>query len=220
MTLPRIVAPGYPHHIMLRGNNRRRLFSYTSDYRIFIKMVESATERFPVELHNLVLMTNHLHIIATPANAPSLSWWVKDFAYKWACLRNQKRAGSGKVFEQRFLSFIIDSDAYLEACTKYVELNPVRAGLCSTAATYPWSTYRLHAGEPKSEVSEASWTPGRWYEGLGDDVTARRQMFRAALGEYDGSGLPSKHEEQIIAVETLSDPHKHRPERPNRQRAM
>ncbi|HUS68751.1 MAG TPA: transposase [Kofleriaceae bacterium] len=205
---------------MLRGNNRRRLFSYSSDYRCFLRMVESATERFPVELHNLVLMTNHMHIIATPANEPVLSLWVKDFAHGWACQRNRQRNGTGKVFEQRFLSFVIDTDAYLAACTKYVELNPVRAGLKRSLEEYPWSTYRLHAGLEKSEVSAKAWTPGLWFIGLGKDDVDRRGAFREALGEYDGSGLPEKHERHILSIETLSDPYGQRLERPNRQRAF
>lgn len=220
MTLPRIVAAGFPHHVMLRGNNRRRLFSYPSDFRIFLQFVEQATKLFPVELHNLVLMTNHIHIIATPTNNKVLSLWVKHFAHAWACLRNRKRNGSGKLFEQRFVSIVIDNDAYLAACTKYVELNPARAGLKSSLSEYRWSTYRLHAGEPKSEVPPSVWTPGPWYLGLGRDSAERGRAFCEALGEYDGSGLPEKHERQVLAVEILSDPYRQRLERPNRQRAF
>ncbi len=220
MTLPRTVAPGLPHHIMLRGNNRRRLFSYASDYRCFLRLVDSAMERFPVELHNLVLMTNHMHLIATPANEPVLSLWVAAFSHPWACQRNRQRNGSGKVFEQRFLSFVIDSDAYLAACTKYVELNPARAGLKRSLEEYPWSTYRLHAGLARSEVPSRSWTPSAWYAGLGRDDAERRRVFRQELGEYDGSGLPEKHERHILSIETLSDPYRQRLERPNRQRAF
>ena len=142
----RLVAPGHPHHVLLRGNNRRKLFSYPRDYRRFIGYLVAATAVHDVALYHACLMPNHVHLLVAPADGATLARWVQAFAQRYAHHRNSERAATGKLFEQRFKSFVINDERYFEACTAYVELNPVRAGLDEQLADYPWSTYRGYAG--------------------------------------------------------------------------
>jgi putative transposase len=192
----RIIQPGFPHHIIVRGNNRRRLFSYPRDYRAFIRYLAIANSRHAVQLHNLCMMRNHVHLIATPCAIGAMSGWVQAFAQRYAAYRNRRRDGSGKLFEERFRSFVIDTDAYLEACTAYVELNPVRAGVVPRPRRYPWSTARALGGEP-SDIPGAILTPSPFYVGLAHRPSERPAVFARWLDERIGDErtgeLPEAH---------------------------
>src|SRR6266545_1009411 len=224
MRMPRIVHPGYPHHIILRGNNRRRLFSYPTEYRSFIWFVANATRHYPVVVHNLCLMSNHVHIIATPDERDALSDWVKSFAQRYAQTRNQKRDASGKLFEQRFRSRPILTESYLACATAYVELNPIRAGLKQRLIDYPWSTYRLQSeAVARTEIPPSLWTPSPWYLSLGAHFWERARAFAAWLQHYagqGGEGLADDHLREFEAADAVSAPCTRRLERPNRRRAQ
>jgi putative transposase len=223
MRTARIVYPGYPHHVILRGNNRRRLFSYRSEYRGFVRLVADATREHAVDLHNLCLMSNHVHLIATPDRPDALAKWVKSFAQRYAQIRNQLRDGSGKLFEQRYRSKPILTETYLGRVTAYVELNPLRGGLTQRLIDYSWTTYRLHCGATeRSEVPLAAWTPSPWFLGLGGTDWDRVRAFREWIDEYDGqngAGLTEEHLREFEEADAASSPYTRRLERPNRRRA-
>src|SRR5947207_1436289 len=101
---PRLVLPRVPHHVVLRGNNRRVLFSSKRDYEMFLFFLWRALERGGCGLHAATLMSNHVHLLLTPADADALSGFVKSVAQRYAQLRNVKRDSSGKLFEERFFS--------------------------------------------------------------------------------------------------------------------
>lgn len=223
MRSARTVYPGYPHHIILRGNNRRRLFSFRSEYRLFLRLLGDATSAHPVKLHNLCLMSNHVHLIATPDEHYALAKWVKSFAQRYAQTRNQIREGSGKLFEQRFRSKPILTERYLGNASAYLELNPMRAGLKHRLLDYPWTTYRLQAGAAeRSEVPATLWTPSPWYLELGRNDWERVGAFRRWIEECNIQGPTELTEEHLRAfdeAEAASSPYTRRLERPNRKRA-
>src|SRR5262245_7810080 len=101
---PRIIVPGLPHHVVLRGNNRRRLFSSKLDYRMFLYFAGLSLKRCQVGLHALTLMSNHAHLLVTPRHQHDLAAFVKPLAQRYAQLRNEKRNASGKLFEERYWS--------------------------------------------------------------------------------------------------------------------
>jgi putative transposase len=219
MRHPRVVHPGFPHHIILRGNNRRRLFSYPRDFRRFLAYLDAATAHHDVALHDVCLMANHAHLIATPDNHGALSSWAQEFAQRYAQQRNKQRDATGKLFEQRFRSFPILDERYLEACTAYVLLNPVRAGLVRTIDDYPWSTYRLQAGKAgRSLVPPSLWTPSPFYLSLGRSTAERATAFADWIdGVYAEPApvLASEHEAAARAAEELSEGYGRRLLRPN-----
>ena len=221
MRHPRIVEPGYPHHIILRGNNRRRIFSYDREFRLFIRMVGEQGWKHGVQLHCMCAMPNHGHLIMTPQDKDSLSSCVGAFSHQYAWTRNRRRDGSGHLFEGRFRSIVIDSERYLAACTAYLELNPVRAGIVEDATAWRWSTYRLQIGDVVgSHVPPEYWTPSPWYLALGNTPEERVLGFREWMRTYDGSGIPEKHAAEIASAEALSAPYTRRLERPGRKRAV
>ncbi len=172
------VVPNHPHHIIHRGNNRRRLFSYPRDHRFFLSCLSHASERFGVPVHANTQMSNHVHLVVTPASQIELSSFVQSFAQRYAQYRNRHYRASGKVFEERFKCFPIRDEDHMAVTTAYVELNPVRAGICRRAIDYRWSTFALHVGaDPEESLMRKLWTPSSWFLSLGADPAARCAAF-------------------------------------------
>jgi putative transposase len=215
----RTVSPGFPHHVILRGNNRRRLFSYARDYKRFLELLAAATERHAVALHHFCLMQNHVHLLATPDHELALASWVKDFSQRYAYRRNRVRSGSGKLFEQRFRSFVIDSESYLIACGAYIERNPHRAGIVSSPEHYPWSSYRLLARHRLGSTFPASClTPTAFYRSFGATAEARGVGFVrwfADLLRRPEPELPAPQARTAAAAERLSEGYELRLQRPD-----
>jgi putative transposase len=203
---------------MLRGNNKRRLFSYGPDYRKFLKYVDDALAGFACVMHALVLMSNHLHMLVTPASCDALAGFVQSFAQRYAQYRNLRRGGTGKLFEQRYHAIPVLNELYLAVVTAYIELNPVRGGCVDEPFAYPWSTYPLHVGVPGGVIPPRLWTPSDWYLSLGTNGQERADAYAAWTHEVDPSALPPEHVRSIVEVESHSMVV--RPDwRPNGQRA-
>ncbi len=217
----RILLPGYPHHVIQRGNNRRRLFSYSSDYRFFCECTRHGLAEHAVRLHAIALMSNHVHWIASfddPADFPK---FVQRVSQRYAQYRNQTRDGSGKLFEQRYLSFPILTEAQLAVTTAYIDLNPVRAGSVRDPVEYPWSTAAIHMGQlERSKIPLALWTPSSWYAAMSDDAGKRCSEYVSWIEETRARDYAPERVKQIEIIERLSAlPYTRRLERPSRQRA-
>jgi putative transposase len=221
MRKARNTVAGLPHHVILRGNNRRRLFSYSTDYRRFLWDVGRALERRRCELHALTLMTNHVHMVVTAHVAADLSTFVKAFAQRYAQYRNKRREASGKLFEERFVSVPITNDDQLAITTAYADLNALRAGMVDDPFEHCWSTFAIHAGRPeRSKIPQHLWTPSSWYCGLG-----RTQEERAICYLDWVNGFSERDQKPAAAVasaevdELGQQPYHKRLERPDRTRA-
>lgn len=141
----------------------------------------------------LCLMTNHVHMIVTPTTTTSLAAFVKHVSQRFAQLRNAARGGSGKLFEERYKSICILTDAQLAATTAYIELNPVRARLVADPADYAWSSCAFHLGRRTSRAIADLLVRSPWYESLGSDAATRADAYGAWLAAYrveaDGVGV-------------------------------
>ena len=211
-----LVVPGNPHHLILRGNNRRRLFSYPREYRFFALRLGEGSCKFGVSVHACVLMTNHVHLVATPPDCTQLSQFVRFFAQSYAQFRNRSRNSTGKLFEQRYKSVPITTKEQLAVTTAYIELNPVRANICTEPAEYPWSTFRQHAGlEDGEPLFTKFWRPSPWYISLAGDAGGRASVYRNWVAHYEARDDWS----QVYREPSRSSDRK-RFERPDRTRAL
>src|SRR5262249_9187154 len=122
----RIVLPGFAHHVVVRGNNRRLLFSYSDDYKMFLFFLAHALERRHCRLNAITMMSNHVHLLLTPAEESSLAACVKSFSQRYAQFRNKQRGASGKLFEQRFFSRPVLTEAQVGIVISYIHANPIR----------------------------------------------------------------------------------------------
>ncbi|MEM7135115.1 MAG: transposase [Myxococcota bacterium] len=179
------VLPGVPHHIVLRGNNRRRLFSYPREYRYFLRRVAYSSRIHGVHVHACVLMANHVHLLVTPPDADALARFIKAFAQSYALYRNKRRIATGKLFEQRYRVHPIKDIDHLAITTAYIDLNPIRAGICVAPEDYPWSTYRHHSGVGEPDFAMAGvWSPSDWYLSLSGRAHERRREYRDLVERY------------------------------------
>ena len=178
------ILPNCPHHVVLRGNNRRRLFSYPYDYRLFLRLLESVQIKASVTVHAHCLMPNHVHLLLTPRDSASLAVFIKRVAQRFAQHRNRDGRGTGKLFEQRYYGAPIQSEAHLAVATMYIELNPVRAGLRALPDAYRWSSARRHLSVPHDEADQVRvWAPSLWYGALAADAVGRGNAYRVLMDD-------------------------------------
>jgi putative transposase len=145
--IARVVAPGCPHHVVQRGNNRGPVFFSEDDRRLYLAILGRQCRRHDLALHAYCLMTNHVHLIATPRGPASLANAIGRAHWIYAQKLNRRLGRSGHLWQGRFHSCPMD-DAYFLSAMAYVELNPVRAGISAAPADYEWSTARAHLGLP------------------------------------------------------------------------
>ncbi len=176
--------PGFPYHIVQRGNNREACFIEPENYQYYLELWRQLSKRYGVRVHAYCLMTNHIHILATPEAKHSLSDTMKVVGSRYAQYINLKYRRTGTLWEGRHRSSLIQSDRYLLRCYRYIELNPVRAGMVSRPEEYRWSSYGVNGW------SDASWlSPHDEYLQLGGTADERarayRELFRYQLSEQD-----------------------------------
>jgi putative transposase len=144
--LPRLTLPGYPHHIIQRGNNRQAVFSSAADHQMLLALLGESARKFGVALHAYVLMDNHFHLLATPSTADGLPQMMQAAGRRYVRYFNDSQGRSGTLWEGRYRATVIEAERYLLACMAYMDLNPVRAGLVAEARDYPWSSHGHYAG--------------------------------------------------------------------------
>ncbi|MBI3546138.1 MAG: transposase [Gammaproteobacteria bacterium] len=178
--LPRLVIPGQPLHLIQRGNNREPCFFADDDYRFYLDSLEDASRRYGCRLHAYVLMTNHVHLLLTPESVESPSVVLQSVGRRYVRYINHVYRRTGTLWEGRYKSALIDSDRYLLICSRYIELNPVRARMVSQPGDYRWSSYRHNAlGQ-----TDTLLTPHFLYINLDADDTQRCMAYRALFNAH------------------------------------
>jgi putative transposase len=145
--IARIVVPGVPHHITQRGNNRQDIFFVDEDHLIYLDILRKQSQRFGLSIDGYCLMTNHVHIVGRPESEKSLAKAVGRTHFIYTQYVNRLHGRSGHLWQNRFFSCALD-ERHTLAALRYLERNPVRAGLVQRAWDYPWSSARAHCGEP------------------------------------------------------------------------
>jgi putative transposase len=141
----RFFLPNIPNHVVQRGRNRDPVFFEAIDYHYYLEKLKDALDKYQVELHAYVLMTNHVHLLMSAKDASSISQVMQYVGRYYVPYINQKYGFSGSLWEGRFKSSLIDSEAYLFSCMRYIELNPLRANMVEHPSEYTYSSYHCNA---------------------------------------------------------------------------
>jgi putative transposase len=180
---PRYYQAGVPCHVITRGNNRSVCFFQPADYQFYLECLLDACKRYHVNLHAYVLMTNHVHLLMTPHDQYGVSRTMQSIGRRYVQYVNYKYRRSGTLWEGRHKASLVDHERYLLICQRYIELNPVRAGMVQQAGDYQWSSYRENAGHQVA----SQLTPHDCYRRLGvnnqDRQFAYQSLFTQALEE-------------------------------------
>ncbi|MBA4421781.1 MAG: transposase [Syntrophus sp. (in: bacteria)] len=202
--LPRAIAVGYPHHITQRGNHREAVFTEPGDYSRYLNWLAQYAEKYSFDVWAYCLMPNHVHLVGVPGNDGSLARTFNTVHMKYAQHHNRKSGKTGHLWQGRFFSCVLD-ERYVYAAIRYVEMNPVRSGLCGCPEDYLWSSARLHiAGIRTSPLSGRCYltdTVRDWREYLSSERSDRAS--RDAVVKATKSGHPCGSEDFVRRIEGI-----------------
>jgi len=171
---PRTVLPGFPLHIVQRGNDRLDCFRRDGDYMLYLLHLRELADKLSCEVHAYCLMTNHVHLLLTPSSGDACAVLMRNLGQRYVSRFNRSYQRTGTLWEGRFRSFLVDSAGYLLACYRYIEQNPVRANMVRTPADYPWSSYHANTGHRPDPLV----TPHAEYLALSEDPNKRKLAYR------------------------------------------
>ncbi len=182
---PRFFLPNTPVHAIQRGNNRQAVFFDESDYQFYLDCLKLAAEKYSCRIHAYVLMTNHVHLLVTPENSDSLSRMFQYVGRFYVSYVNNTYGRTGTLWEGRYKASLVEEENYLLRCYRYIELNPVRAGMVKRVEDYPWSSYAYNALASDNAIV----SPHSLYLQLGKDVVQRCAAYRALFEAHLDSGV-------------------------------
>ena len=173
--LPRFRIAGQPHHVIQRGNNRTPIFRCPADYRVFRTCLADAIDRFACQVHAYVFMTNHVHLLVTAGATDGIGRAMQSVGRRYVRYFNDRHGRTGTLWEGRYRATVIDTNRYLFACSRYIEENPVRAGMVAAPWQYTWSSFGANA----LGLNDSLVTAHSEFLSLGPTPRARHAAYRA-----------------------------------------
>ena len=200
---PRLVVPGYPHHVTQRGVRKQTTFFDQNDYRTYLQLAEGLLDRWPIDFWAYCLMPNHMHAVVVPHEEVCLSKFFATLHRQYARHVNDRYEWAGHLWQKRFYSVVMD-EPHTIAAMRYVEQNPVRAGLCNSAKDWPWSSASGNlelAADPLVDRSKTRDLVASWSEYLAepevdDQLDTIRDLTRV--------GRPSGSPEFLCIIESAT----------------
>jgi len=177
---PRLYIKGAAQHVVQRGNNREPCFFAEEDYRYYLECLADAAKKFNCQVHAYVLMTNHVHLLVTPHEEYALSGMMQSIGRRYVRYVNHTYRRTGTLWEGRFKASLVQSENYLLTCSRYIELNPIRANMVEMPDEYKWSSYGCNAWGKKDECIIAHST----YHQLGNGEDKRKAAYRELFRHY------------------------------------
>jgi putative transposase len=178
--MPRVTCPGLPHHVIQRGNNRSAIFYDDSDYHAYLNWLSEAIQKYGCRLHAYVLMTNHVYLLLTPESNLSIGQVMQSLGRRYVRYVNSVYRRTGILWEGRFKTSVIQSENYQLACYRYIELNPVRAGMVNSPDEHRWSSYAANGLGLENKYLE----PHEEYLRLGHSKEERCNMYRELFTDH------------------------------------
>jgi putative transposase len=198
---PRTVAPGVPLHIVQRGNNRAPCFFEVRDFDQYLHYLLRASLTERCRVHAYCLMSNHVHLLVTPESETAGARFMKAVNQCYTQYVNRVRGRTGTLWEGRYRSSVVYALRYVLACYRYIELNPVRAGIVRHPADYPWSSFGANADGLDNPLIR----PHGAYAALGHSAATRRAAYRALVDESITAPLVDNIRMAIGKGRTLRD---------------
>ena len=202
--LPRVVVPGLPHHVTQRGNQKCDIYLDKEDRQVYLQITRSRCQQRGIEIHAYCLMSNHVHLVVTPDQQDSLSKGLRDSHGLYALFFNRKYDRTGHLWQGRFFSCILDEPHFWSAI-RYVELNPVRAGMVEKAELYKWSSAPARCGLREDPLFSQAGIPGQpgsdwssWLAGESSADELRLIREKTRTGRPWGSDVFIKHLESRL----------------------
>lgn len=204
--IARIIAPGYPHHITQRGNNRATVFFDEEDRQTYLCLLLKYTRKYEVAIWAYCLMNNHVHLLAVPQTESGLARGIGLTNMLYTQYLNRKLSQSGRIWQNRFFSCIVENNRYLWAVARYIERNPVKAGLVETAIAYPWSSAETHvAGTTNQLLAENSWLAPDERSGYAEFLSVVDEDINDGIRRATQTGRPFGSEYFIDQMELRLD---------------
>jgi len=169
-----LTIPGFPHHVIQRGNDRREIFVDDADRERYLATLKEVAAPCGLAVHAYVLMPDHVHLLVTPQAAGDVGRIVQSLARRYVRWFNDWHGRTGALFEGRYRSTVVDAEPYLLACMRYIELNPVRAGRVNGPAEFRWSSHAHHVGRAVDPMI----TDHPVYWALGNTPFERQAAYR------------------------------------------
>lgn len=170
----RIFVAGMPYHVIQRGNNKGPIFLCDQDRFYFLKISREAKNKYPCYIYSYCLMDNHFHLLIEPVQENNISLFIKFLGVKYIYYFNKRYGRTGTLWEGRFKCSLIDKDSYFLTCLRYIEMNPLRAGIVDFLQAYRWTSYRSKAYGEKDNILDGDG----WYKGLGRTDQERQIKYR------------------------------------------
>jgi putative transposase len=182
---PRFFTKGHPRHILQRRDNREPIFGSEPDFLFYLDCLERAADQHGLSIHAYVPMTNHVHLLASPSDEASAPKALQSVGRRYVQYFNNTYHRTGDLWEGRYRSTVVETETYLLTCMRYIELNPVRAGMVEHPAEHPWSSYRGNALGQEDSLLTTHGTYRRLGRNDDERHATYRQLFRSQLPKSD-----------------------------------
>lgn len=198
---PRYFIPNIPQHVIARGIDRQAVFFQAQDYALYLAALREAAINSRCQVHAYVLMTNHVHLLVTPEQERSLPLMMQAMGRTYVQRLNARYQRTGTLWEGRYKASLVQTDPHLLTCQRYIELNPVRAGMVAAPGEYPYSSYGHHALGKKDPLL----TSHANYIGLHADRSARLKAYRALFSDTLSEALLTRLRENTNACTVIGN---------------
>ena len=200
--IARIISTGYPHHITQRGNNRATVFFDDDDRHLYLKLLGNYVQKHGVQIWAYCLMSNHIHLLAVPETETSLSRGIGLTNQMYTQYLNRKLKQTGRIWQNRFFSCVVENEQYLWAVARYIERNPLKAGLATSAEVYRWSSAKAHVtGAHDPLLSADSWLSSQERNAYREFLYTEDDESDNAIRKATNSGRPFGSESFVDMLE-------------------
>lgn len=189
-TTKRLIADNSIYHVVQRGNNKQKIFQENEDFERFLSTTRRYIIKHKVEVYHYCLMINHVHFLVKIPKRENLAKLTQSVFQSYGLYYKKKYNYSGHLYQGRYLSKLINKDSYLLECGRYIERNPLRAGIVSHLSAYKWSSYLFYASGSKIDFI----TEDPLYGAFSHDPEKRRSLYKKYI-------LTSRPYEDIVDKE-------------------